>query len=110
MRKLTRFLGILRKLTRFLGILRKLTRFLGIKLKNKVLKVKLTTRFIVENADVGTETVESIEDLTKGWSRSIVAVDLSAGFLWKQHWRKSFPSGDSFSGIGGALFNTLNIT
>lgn len=73
-------------------------------------KVRLTKRFIVENADVGIEAFESLEDLKKGWSRSTMAVGLSAGFLWKQHWRKSFPSGDSFSGIGGVLFNTLNIT
>lgn len=42
-------------------------------------------------------------------SNSIAAVDLSAGFLWKQHLRKSLPSGDNVSGIGGVSFITLNM-
>lgn len=62
--------------------MRKLMRyFYAIKLIEKVLKVRPTKRFIVENDDVGIETFESFEDLKKGWSRSTEAVGLSAGFL-----------------------------
>jgi hypothetical protein len=45
----------------------------------------------------------------KGCSSRIAAVGLSAGFLLKHLWRKSFPSDDSESGICGVLCNTLNI-
>jgi hypothetical protein len=44
-----------------------------------------------------------------GCSSSLFAVGLSVGFLLKQPLRKSFPSNDKLSGIGGSLFNTLNI-
>jgi hypothetical protein len=39
----------------------------------------------------------------------MLAVGLSAGFLLKQSCRKSFPSGDRLSGIGGSTRSTLNI-
>jgi hypothetical protein len=45
----------------------------------------------------------------KGCSSRTAAVGLSAGFLLKHFWRKSFPSDDNESGIGGVLCNTLNI-
>lgn len=45
---------------------------------------------------------------TNGWSSSLIAVGLSAGFRQKQHCKKSLPSADSVSGIGGVSFKTLN--
>lgn len=42
-------------------------------------------------------------------SSNIAAVGLSAGFLSKQHRKKSLPSDDSVSGIDGVSFITLNI-
>lgn len=42
-------------------------------------------------------------------SNNIAAVGLSAGFLWKHDLRKSLPSGDIDSGIGGLSLMTLNI-
>lgn len=42
-------------------------------------------------------------------SSNMIAVGLSAGFLIKQQRRKSLPSGDIVSGIGGVSFMTLNI-
>lgn len=44
-----------------------------------------------------------------GCSSNILADGLSAGFLRKQQSKKSFPSGDIVSGIGGVSFRTLNI-
>lgn len=42
-------------------------------------------------------------------SSNMVAVGLSAGFLMKQQRKKSLPSCDIVSGIGGVSFKTLNI-
>lgn len=56
-----------------------------------------------------TDTMVSFEFLTNGCSSSVLADGRSAGFLWKQQFKKSFPSGDNISGIGGAPFKTLNI-
>lgn len=42
-------------------------------------------------------------------SSNIDAVGRSAGFLWKHNLRKSLPSGDIDSGIGGLSLMTLNI-
>jgi hypothetical protein len=44
-----------------------------------------------------------------GCSSNLLAAGLSTGFLLKQHLKKSFPSGDRLSGIGGSACNTLNI-
>lgn len=45
---------------------------------------------------------------TNGCSSNLLAVGLSAGFRRKQHCKKSLPSGDSVSGMGGLSFKTLN--
>lgn len=42
-------------------------------------------------------------------SNNIEAVGRSAGFLLKQSLKKSLPSDDNVSGIGGVSFITLNI-
>lgn len=44
-----------------------------------------------------------------GCSSSMAAVGLSAGFLWKQHFKKSLASYDNESGIVGVSRMTLNI-
>lgn len=44
-----------------------------------------------------------------GCSSSMAAVGLSAGFLWKQHFKNSLASYDNDSGIVGASLMTLNI-
>lgn len=55
------------------------------------------------------DTLVSYEFRTKGCSSSLLAGGRSAGFLRKQQFKKSFPSGDNVSGIDGVLFKTLNI-
>lgn len=52
--------------------------------------------------------VEALEWLTKGWSSKLVAVGRSAGFLRKQHCKKSLPSADIVCGNGGVSLRTLN--
>lgn len=49
------------------------------------------------------------ELLTNRCSSNTLADGLSAGFLWKQKRRKSLPSGDNVSGMGGVSRITLNI-
>ena len=62
-------------------------------------------------ADEGVEPcwLKWFEFWINGCSSNLLAVGRSAGFLLKQHLRKSFPSGDRLSGIGGSVRNTLNI-
>ena len=49
------------------------------------------------------------ELFTNRCSSNMLADGLSAGFLRKQQCRKSFPSGDNVSGMGGVSLITLNI-
>ena len=58
---------------------------------------------------VGAVTSGCCEFFKNRCSSNTAAVGRSAGFLLKQHLRKSLPSGDNVSGIGGVSFITLNI-
>lgn len=75
--------------------------------ETKELYVILANKLCLEKACIG--TFWSFKFRTKGWSSSLIAEDLFAGSLCKQHWRKSFPSEDNVSGIDGDLCKTLNI-
>lgn len=54
-------------------------------------------------------TSSNREFFKKGCSSNLAAVGLSAGFLLKQQRKKSLPSGESVSGMGGVSFITLNM-
>ena len=69
----------------------------------------LTVRFTAGAASVLAGTLRSPDLHTKGCSSSVMAEGRSAGFLRKHRRRKSFPSGDKVSGIGGSLCKILNI-
>lgn len=75
----------------------------------RCLVLRLTCNFSPENSCTKPAEICSCELLKKGCFSSSLAEGRSSGLLWKQDWRKSFPAQDKFSGIGGALFNTLNI-
>lgn len=70
---------------------------------------KLLVLQLTPNLKLGNGRCWSWEFLKKECWSSLEADGRSAGFLRKQHSRKSFPSADKFSGIGGLLFRTLNI-
>lgn len=71
--------------------------------------LKLTCNLNPENSCTKPAWIWSCELRRKGCSSSLTAEGRSSGLLWKHHWRKSFPSADNVSGIGGVLCNTLNI-
>lgn len=68
-----------------------------------------TIKLIPLNACVQEGTSNCCEFFKNRCSSNVAAVGLSAGFLRKQHCKKSLPSGDSVSGMGGESFITLNM-
>lgn len=70
---------------------------------------KLTGDLIPESGCIELWGLLWFEVWINGCSSNLLAVGLKLGFLLKQHLRKSFPSGDRLSGIGGSVRNTLNI-
>ena len=69
----------------------------------------VTVKFFPLNAGLQDGTSSCWEFFRKRCSSNIAADDLSAGFRWKQHRKKSLPSEDNVSGMGGVSLITLNM-
>lgn len=71
--------------------------------------MELTFNLKRENACLQSAKFGSNELHTKGCSSNKAADERFSGFLCKHRLKKSFPSDDKDSGIGGDLLNMLNI-
>ncbi|PON34587.1 LOW QUALITY PROTEIN: hypothetical protein PanWU01x14_343060 [Parasponia andersonii] len=77
--------------------------------KTQGMVLKSTIKLTPLNAFAQEGTSNWCEFFMNRCSSNLAAVGLSAGFLRKQHCKKSLPSFESISGMGGESFKTLNM-